>query len=544
MIRFRVPHKSKARWSISPAYLHAQDDIPVQGEIREEQGCIIAEPAAEGSVGLALLCDPDPDAEDRVGMVVLQTCLLPQRESPYVLSLELARHRIMLTLTKLEAWGLFELAQDDPAIVAFGEARELFSHALVSQSAILDGGEAGTAADEMAWRSVALATRAGERLALIQARRQLSERFSGTLYERSLAQAQASPLNEGRPAVGIVKTPDTTGVVLQEMPTIGCAIRRDTTEAFQDVIASTCDFISMPMRWIDMEPEEGKYAFTRTDRWIEWAVRKARLPVVAGPIIDFRPEAVPDWLYIWENDYETLREIVYEHLRQLVIRYRRTVSRWTVVSGLHVNRGFRFTYEQMMDLTRLCILTVRKLHPQAKVHVELTSPWAEYVSRTKRAVPPRLYAEMLTQMGIHADAIALRLEFGRRDRGGMARDLLSLSHLLDQYAELDRPIVISSLGAPGAPVEVQAGEDAGQWHAPWSEATQAAFMTAAAGVALSKPYVHSVCCQGLTDERDVACGFVTPDGQPREMVKAIGALRDAILRKDASAIRDWPGSEP
>jgi tripartite-type tricarboxylate transporter receptor subunit TctC len=42
----------------------------------------------------------------------------------------------------------------------------------------------------------------------------------------------------------------------------------------------------MPMRWIDMEPAEGKYDFSATDRWIEWAVRAAKLPVVGGPLIE------------------------------------------------------------------------------------------------------------------------------------------------------------------------------------------------------------------------------------------------------------------
>ena len=536
MIRFRVLDRSSVRWSTGSAYLQGPEETPVAGEVREEAGAIVCEPAAPGSVGLCLACDPEAEADGPIGMVVLQTCLLPQREAPYVLSLELARHRIMLLLTKLEAWGLFELGQDDPLIAQVSEARELFGRALVAQGAILEGGARGEEADALAWRSVAAGIRAGERMSLRQARRQLEERFGGELYKHSLAMAQASPLNEGRPATGVVKTPDTTGVVLEDLPTIGCTVNRDASEAVQEVVASSCDFINMPMRWVEMEPEEGKYAFTRTDTWIEWAVRKAKMPVSAGPIVDFRPEAVPEWLYIWENDYETLREIVYEHLRQLVIRYRRTVSRWTVVSGLHVNRGFRFGYEQMLDLTRLCVLTVRKLHPAARVYVELTSPWGEYVARSKRAVPPALYAEMLSQMGITVDGLALRLEFGRRDRGGMARDLMSLSHLLDRYAVLDRPLAVSALGAPAGAVDGEAGEDAGGWRSGWSASTQRQFLLEAGAIALSKPYVQSVCWQGLFDEGGASVGLIGPDGTVREVGEAMRRLRDAVRAEDASVV--------
>ena len=535
MIRFRVLDNSDARWSIGPAYLNGQDDIPVAGEVSEEPGFVVGAPEAEGSIGISLLCDPDPEAEDRIGAVVLQTCLLPQRDAPYALSVELARHRIMLILTKLEAWALFDLPADDPAMASFMEAREHFADALVSQQAILDATDAGRAADAKAWKSLALAIRAGDRLTRIQAERQLAERFTGALYQHSLAQAQASPINEGRPATGVVKTPDTDGVVIEDQPTIGCTIRCDTSAAMQEVVAGTCDFINIPMRWIDMEPEEGKYAFSRADKWIEWAVRTAKIGVSAGPVIDFRPECVPEWLYIWENDYETLREIVYEHFRQLVIRYRRTVTRWTIVSGLHVNRGFRFSYEQMMDLTRLCTLTVRKLHPTARVQVELTSPWGEYVARAKRAIPPVLYAEMLTQMGINIDAFALRIEFGRRDRGGMARDLTSFSHLLDRYAQLDRPIAITSLGAPASQYSGENGEQAGAWRGGWTDQTQAEFLADAASVALSKPYVHSVCWQSLLDEAGgAASGLIAPDGTVRPAAKAMAALRAGLRREDAS----------
>ena len=62
---------------------------------------------------------------------------------------------------------------------------------------------------------------------------------------------------------------------------------------------------------------------------------------------------------------DTLRELVYEHVRQIVTRYRRAVSRWIVASGLHVNESFGFTFEQLMDLTRVCMMVVRKLHPAA-----------------------------------------------------------------------------------------------------------------------------------------------------------------------------------
>src|SRR5262249_15174467 len=138
----------------------------------------------------------------------------------------------------------------------------------------------------------------------------------------------ASAAVGGTPGAGggspsMVKGPDTTGGILAQPAAIGGAVNPSPfAEPPQRVLASACDLLGLPMRWLDMEPEEGKYSFTRTDRWIEWAVRTAKIPVVAGPVIDFRASSVPDWLYIWEHDYETLRELVYEHVKQIVTRYR------------------------------------------------------------------------------------------------------------------------------------------------------------------------------------------------------------------------------
>src|SRR5690606_15558185 len=142
------------------------------------------------------------------------------------------------------------------------------------------------------------------------AARDFADRAAGRIYERTI---EASPdirhtVND-RPVP--VVTSHRTGVVIPGRPGVGCAVSPQLfAEPLQNALPGTVDFITMPVRWVDMEPQEGEYSFEKTDRWIEWAVRKARLPVAAGAVIDIRPGNVPHWGYIWENDDETLRELV------------------------------------------------------------------------------------------------------------------------------------------------------------------------------------------------------------------------------------------
>lgn len=539
-------------WPLRHAYLTGPDDAPVSGEIRFADGMIRCEKRHPDAAGLCLQfpVEASPISPDGLaaGLLTLQTCLLPEREQPYLLSLELARHRLMLAINKLEDWVLFDLPGDDPAMTAFDEARQAFTAAVVAQGVRTNGTGAllrySPEADRLARRALAMAVDASERIAFKQAAVQHARRISGEL---AAAAAAFKPPENALTEHETVETRNTmigsVGVILPNPPQIGCSIAPDQySGVLQQLVARSCDFIRLPMRWVEMEPTEGRYAFQATDRWIEWAVRTVKMSVVAGPIVDFRPQCVPEWLYIWEHDYETLRELVYEHVKNIVTRYRRTVSAWTVVSGLHCTANFSLSIEQALDLTRICVGLIRKLQPGATVQIEIDQPWGDSCASNPRAVPPTLYAEMVNQAGINPDLFALRIQTGTADAGGdggrTARDMMALSALLDRYAALERPITISALGAPSAPPDagdLAAGphDEPGYWRQPWSPESQARWLTAAAGIAASKPFVHSICWSELLDSARLHSreGLLSVEGQPKPAMQRLADIRQAIHEK-------------
>lgn len=473
----------------------------------------------------------------KLGSLTLRTCLLPTRERPYLLSLELARHRIMLFLNKLEDWALFDLPAEDPILAQFEQARQTFTQALVAERSGDPEGNPGAhtaEADRLAWHALVLAIDAGEQLALRDAARDIVPRLSGQTYQEAVEAYVHASGDKPPPNVPII-VQNHLGVTLPGRPVIGCSVSPARfSEALQRCVANACDFVNLPMRWIDMEPQEGSYSFAGTDRWIEWAVRKARLPVHAGPVIDFRAADIPEWIYIWENDYETLRELVYEHVKAIVTRYRRTVSRWTVASGLHVNSNFRMSYEQIMDLTRLCVLLVKKLQPSAKINVEIDQPWGEHYAHSRQSIPPVLYADTITQAGIPIDAFALRLTMGTPHRGCSTRDLMELSSILDRYAALERPVIVTACAVPSAPVPATDDDpdaDPGYWREPWSDHIQTAWLANVASVVLAKPYVLGLNWADLTDPPGAApsLGLVSADGAPKPALERLAGIRRALL---------------
>jgi len=526
--------EDEGRISLGHAYLFEQRGVASPGSIELESGLLRAAKTVPRTVGIGIQYDvQDPDEPgSSLGRLLLQTCLLPDREEPYLLSFELARRRIMMMLEELEERGLFGLPSDDPVMTRFTQAREAFLQALVLQRKKPDERLAGFSleADVQAKRAISLSIAAGEELISRESDRLIEKRATGEEYEAAFKRARATPEGDAIPAGAPVRAPAASYAVVRGMPRVGCAVdTRAISEPITSAVAKSCDFVVIPMRWIDMEPSEGAYSFAATDKWIEWAVRTGRKNITAGPLVDFRRSAVPEWLHIWENDYETLRELVYEHVRQLVIRYRRTIGTWTLTSGLHASRDFSLAPEQAIDLTRVCAMVLRKLHPKATLQVEVSQPWGDYAD-PKGDLPPTLYCQLLSEAAVSFDAIALRLQMGSPAPGGGVRDLLSISHVLDRYAEFERPLAVSACGAPSSNV----GENPGWWKSGWTPDTQAKWLEAVGRLAASKPYVRSFAWhqlgEGQTDRKPIEMesgGLVTMGGEPKP-----GLAKLALLRRE------------
>ena len=90
MLRFAVhdDHGPASDWPLDDAYLIGPDDIAVRGKLTFDGGLIQCKKRANHSVGLCLPYDAGP-----LGRLMLQTCLLPDRDKPYILAVEVARHR-------------------------------------------------------------------------------------------------------------------------------------------------------------------------------------------------------------------------------------------------------------------------------------------------------------------------------------------------------------------------------------------------------------------------------------------------------------------
>lgn len=492
-----------ANYRLRNAYLIGADSNPMRGQVSVEKGTIICEKRELGSVALALQYDVGD-----LGRLTLQTCLLPERAEPYLLSLELARHRLMILYTKLEEWSMFDLDAEHPVTRRAERGRSLFVEALCLQN------DDPVKADEVAQQCLEIALDGSEELVLAQSDLLLNRRRETGALPR-LA--------------------------------IGCGIGMDQGhDRLLASIKANFDFVSLPTPWRALAPNEDEYHWQMMDRWIDWAGRQ-RVPVIAGPLISFDPVNLPDWLYIWEHDYDTVRELAYEHVQRVVDRYKGVVTGWTIVSGLHINDHFTFNFEQIMDLSRMVAMQVKRVQPTATTMVGIRQPFGEYYSSNTRSIPPMMYADLLVQSALNFDAFAVELLIGQGRPGQYARDLMQVSNVLDQLAVFGKPLSLST-AAPSSPVTeamlpgVEGNQgvdpDAGYWRRPWSPLVQAHWLEAVMQIALSKPYVESVAWRDLVDHPNIELplsGLIAEDLQPKKAFgRAVQFHRDLWRRPSES----------
>ncbi len=447
---------------LSGAYLFGQDTIPVRAELAASGSVISCIKHITGACGIATLWD-----SPRSGKYLLGTTRLPEQNKPYNLNIELARAQMCRIAQKREDWGLFDYAGAEQINREFHEARQQFIDALKAS----EPAEAAALADKALDKGLTL----GEKIAL----------FHANIF---LKRRKNSPAAVSRTS-------------------FGCRVDLFSTSAnYQDRLREAFDFVSVPIPWKHTEPKERNYDYSQTDSWINWAA-KARKPIHAGPLLSFEPAQLPEWLYIWEHDYDTLRDLIYEHIQRVVQRYERQVGVWNVVSGIHAFNSFNLSFEQLMELTRMSCLLVKKLAPKSQVMIDLVMPWGEYYARNQRTIPPLLYADMAAQSGVKFDAFGVQLQMGVPVDGYYVRDLLQISSLLDEFVGYSKTVHISACQVPSSgephPWDAWGGQvlpaKGGMWHSPWSPRLQAEWLQAFYRIGISKPFVDTICWRDLAD---------------------------------------------
>src|SRR5688500_5303511 len=265
-------------FAVRGACVMGAESVPVPGRVTFENGLLrvdsMAEhaedegPGNEPAFGVALLWD----AGD-VGSYMLETTRLPPRERPYILNVELARHRLMRLVHKQEDWNCWEAPSLATALAdALRSAREAQQILAEALGRLHEPPEAAKLADS----ALGMAIQASEDLAQQHAETALARRRSGAGGPRVMLGVRADP-----------------------------SVRN---AKYRGTLARFFDYAIVPVSWRQLQPEEDTFKTETADSAIEFLGRN-RVPIIAGPLVDLSEGEVPEWLFIYEHDFEALRDL-------------------------------------------------------------------------------------------------------------------------------------------------------------------------------------------------------------------------------------------
>ncbi len=496
MLRFSVFCDGEPADSIdlAGAYLVASDGVPLRAEIVFRDGEIRCKKSAPGPAGLAL-----PWTTKSTGRILLETTRLPERDKPYILQVELARGQLMRLSQKAEDWGVEDAQPLDSVSVKWGKSRDLFVDSLKADKP--------AQAARLGEKALSQAVAVGEDLTnlYVQAHMERRRRVSG--FSRWVFGGSA--------AIGT------------------------SSDGYRKKLARAVDFVAVPLSWRTVEPAEQKFDWSAIDGWVDWLTRQG-IPIRGSDLVNFTESNIPDWVYIWEHDFETIRDLLYEHIRRVINRYGSYIQVWDVISGIHGNNCMSFNFEELMELTRMSTAIAKQLAPRSKVTIELVAPWGEYYANNQRTIPPLLYADMVTQAGINFDAFGLQFDFGAARDGTYLRDMFQISSVMDRF-NIGRPLHITAVGVPSSVPEggETSAADMGEWHGPWSEKLQSRWLAAFYAVALSKPFVETVSWKPLSDAEThptPGCGLLRADLAPKPAYRELAKLRTSLNSEAKSGV--------
>lgn len=293
--------------------------------------------------------------------------------------------------------------------------------------------------------------------------------------------------------------------------------------------------IGIPLGWNEVQNPQGRVQFDLFDAMVDWGLAEG-MRLIAGPLFNFQKAFVPEWIYLYEEDFQSLVSSVESFVERAVNRYAGKIHLWHAIAGLNTIGPIKLDEEQVMRLAVAVIHTIRRNDPRTPVLISIDQPWGEYLGGQKDGISPLHFADALIRSNLGISGIGLELRMNYEGGGSLPRGLLEFSQQIDRWGTLGLPLLVQfSLPAavgpdPGAiwkcPVIPLAGPPSSMAQAQAQQAIRWIEMMLAKGV------VHGVLWEGW-DDRDPHglphSGLIDGAGMPRPLLGELARLRSNLL---------------
>ncbi|MGA2035453.1 MAG: endo-1,4-beta-xylanase [Thermoguttaceae bacterium] len=425
------------------------------------------------------------------GLLALSSATLLEQADAYRLPLELARGTISQLRNQLGDWQAIGLTVPPQVTAKIGEAVGRFS------SAVVDQGEPQSAV--AAQEALQAALDAGQLLANSYAEQAIAvRRRSGKLTSLLGGDLGTAPWDE--------------------------AAGKQFLTAFNAAL--------VPISWRDVEVSEGVFSWTICDNHIRWC-RDNGLRVCAGPLLHFDTRSLPDWLCLWEDDFDNLLASVSEFVRAAIERYRGKVDLWLCAARVNTAEVLSLSEEEKLRLAARTIQLAQVIDPGTPTILSMEQPWGEYMSRREVDFPPLHFADALVRAGLDLRALMLETNVGCFRGGTLPRSALEFSRQIDYWSLLGLPLFLS-LNVPSSgqtdPLAVRQQDLPAE---NWTSQSQQAWVARYVPLLLAKANVHGVFWHQIRDAQPhdfPHSGLFDGQNQAKPALKTLAAIRQTHLK--------------
>ena len=300
--------------------------------------------------------------------------------------------------------------------------------------------------------------------------------------------------------------------------------------AFPSDLLPAINTAVVPFSWRTSEGnlEDDADYFAEQVRWC----RKLGVRICGGPLLNFDRNGLPDWLYLWEEDVESLQNYMIRYVESVVKRFVGKVSLWHLWSALNHGQAMNLPEEVRLRIGVAALEALRNIDSSAPVFVSFNQPFGEYLSRKSLDLAPIHYADTLLRAELGLSGIGLELNLGYATDGTLPRDVLEISRLVDRWTSLGVPLVIL-LSIPSQ----SAAEETSTRLVPFGAKqfdphVQARLASEITRACLAKPVVQGVIWNQLVDGDSIQFpggGLFTKEGQGKPVLDSIRDIRSKYL---------------
>jgi len=430
------------------------------------------------------------------GTPIVGTATLAERSTPYMLAVELARGKLNDVRNQLADWTLMGLRPTSELDQALGEAQ----HAFIRAATSTDRPDVSLQAAQACLQAAA---RAGDLL---------MDAYTNQILQSRLLSTSRLP----------TRLACIVDIVPQKLPS-------------SVDWAATLNACHVAVTWKQIAPAEGQYSWEVFDAVLAWGKGQG-MAIEAGPLVDFRQGALPDWIWLWQGDGETISGLVAEFVRQAVGRYKGKVPLWHLVHRMASGEILGLSEEDQIRIAARAIQVARQTDPSAQLTIGVDRPWAEWMGSSHFQLGPLHLCDYLLRADIGLSGVALEIAPGYSAPGSHMRDLFEFSKLLDLYSLLNVPLhvwmAIPSADGPDPNADQQVQVQSAQWALPPDDNLQANWAARWMALAVAKPFVRTVSWLAASDGLPhfyPHAGLVHPDQTAKPLAAWLRMLRKETL---------------